>query len=47
MARVTFVQSVESSALAMVVPLLLHGQKEKKITTKRKSYSKEVSKDNP
>jgi hypothetical protein len=35
MARVRFVQSVGSSALAMVVPLLLRGQREKTITTKR------------
>eukprot|EP00545_Synedropsis_sp_CCMP1620_P000203 CAMPEP_0119006620 /NCGR_PEP_ID=MMETSP1176-20130426/2407_1 /TAXON_ID=265551 /ORGANISM="Synedropsis recta cf, Strain CCMP1620" /LENGTH=1039 /DNA_ID=CAMNT_0006958567 /DNA_START=46 /DNA_END=3165 /DNA_ORIENTATION=+ len=37
MAGVTFVQSVESPALAMVVPLLLRGLREKKIATKRQS----------
>jgi hypothetical protein len=31
----------------MVVPLLLHGQREKTVTTKRMGYSKEVSKDDP
>jgi hypothetical protein len=45
MARVTFVQLVESSALAMVVSLLLRGQREKTVTTKRMGYSEEVSKD--
>ncbi len=47
MARVRFVQPVESSSLAMVVPLLLCGQREKTVTTKRMGYSKEVSKDDP
>jgi len=37
MAGVTFVQSVESPALAMVVPLLLRGLREKKIATKRQA----------
>jgi elongation factor 3 len=37
MAGVTFVQSVESPALAMVVPLLLRGLREKTIATKRQS----------
>ena len=37
MAGVTFVQSVESPALAMVVPLLLRGLREKAIATKRQS----------
>jgi elongation factor 3 len=37
MAGVTFVQSVESPALAMVVPLLLRGLKEKATATKRQS----------
>ena len=37
MAGVTFVQSVESPALAMVVPLLLRGLREKTISTKRQS----------
>jgi len=37
MAGVTFVQSVESPALAMVVPLLLRGLREKQIATKRQS----------
>jgi len=37
MAGVTFVQSVESPALAMVVPLLLRGLREKKTATKRQS----------
>jgi len=37
MAGVTFVQSVESAALAMVVPLLLRGLREKSIATKRQS----------
>jgi elongation factor 3 len=37
MAGVTFVQSVESPALAMVVPLLLRGLREKKIATQRQS----------
>lgn len=37
MAGVTFVQSVESAALAMVVPLLLRGLREKKTATKRQS----------
>ena len=37
MAGVTFVQSVESPALAMVVPLLLRGLREKAISTKRQS----------
>merc|ERR1712176_77288 len=37
MAGVTFVQSVESPALAMVVPLLLRGLREKKTSTKRQS----------
>lgn len=37
MAGVTFVQSVESSALAMVVPLLLRGLREKSTATKRQS----------
>jgi len=37
MAGVTFVQSVESPALAMVVPLLLRGLRERKIATKRQS----------
>ncbi len=37
MAGVTFVQSVESPALAMVVPLLLRGLKEKSTATKRQS----------
>jgi len=37
MAGVTFVQSVESPALAMVVPLLLRGLREKSIATKRQS----------
>ncbi|CAB9524963.1 [NU+] prion formation protein 1 [Seminavis robusta] len=37
MAGVTFVQSVESPALAMVVPLLLRGLREKNIATKRQS----------
>jgi len=37
MAGVTFVQSVECPALAMVVPLLLRGLREKLIATKRQS----------
>eukprot|EP00542_Grammatophora_oceanica_P021342 CAMPEP_0194038644 /NCGR_PEP_ID=MMETSP0009_2-20130614/10862_1 /TAXON_ID=210454 /ORGANISM="Grammatophora oceanica, Strain CCMP 410" /LENGTH=1038 /DNA_ID=CAMNT_0038681219 /DNA_START=42 /DNA_END=3158 /DNA_ORIENTATION=+ len=37
MAGVTFVQSVESPALAMVVPLLLRGLREKGTATKRQS----------
>jgi elongation factor 3 len=37
MAGVTFVQSVESAALAMIVPLLLRGLREKSIATKRQS----------
>jgi elongation factor 3 len=37
MAGVTFVQSVESPVLAMVVPLLLRGLREKTISTKRQS----------
>lgn len=37
LAGVTFVQSVESSALAMVVPLLLRGLREKTAATKRQS----------
>lgn len=37
LAGVTFVQSVESSALAMVVPLLLRGLREKNNATKRQS----------
>jgi elongation factor 3 len=37
MAGVTFVQSVESPALAMVVPLLLRGLREKTIATERQS----------
>jgi len=37
MAGVTFVQSVQSPALAMVVPLLMRGLREKKIATKRQS----------
>ena len=37
MAGVTFVQSVESAALAMVVPLLLRGLREKTVATKRQS----------
>jgi len=37
MAGVTFVQSVESAALAMVVPLLLRGLREKTTSTKRQS----------
>jgi len=37
MAGVTFVQSVESAALAMVVPLLLRGLREKQTATKRQS----------
>jgi len=37
MAGVTFVQSVERPALAMVVPLLLRGLREKQIATKRQS----------
>jgi len=37
MAGVTFVQSVESPALAMVVPLLLRGLREKSVATKRQS----------
>lgn len=37
MAGVTFVQSVESPALAMVVPLLLRGLREKNTATKRQS----------
>jgi len=37
MAGVTFVQSVESPALAMVVPLLLRGLREKSIATKRQA----------
>jgi len=37
MAGVTFVQSVESPALAMVVPLLLRGLREKMTATKRQS----------
>jgi elongation factor 3 len=37
MAGVTFVQSVESAALAIVVPLLLRGLREKQIATKRQS----------
>ena len=37
MAGTTFVQSVESPALAMVVPLLLRGLREKGIATKRQS----------
>ena len=37
MAGVTFVQSVESAALAMVVPLLLRGLREKTTSTKRQA----------
>ena len=37
LAGVTFVQSVESPALAMVVPLLLRGLREKQTATKRQS----------
>ena len=37
LAGVTFVQSVESPALAMVVPLLLRGLREKNTATKRQS----------
>uniref|UniRef100_A0A7S4NAU4 ABC transporter domain-containing protein n=1 Tax=Odontella aurita TaxID=265563 RepID=A0A7S4NAU4_9STRA len=37
MAGVTFVQSVQSPALAMVVPLLLRGLREKQTATKRQS----------
>merc|ERR1711937_587683 len=37
MAGVTFVQSVESPALAMVVPLLLRGLREKNTATKRQA----------
>lgn len=37
MAGVTFVQSVESPVLAMVVPLLLRGLREKQTATKRQS----------
>ena len=37
LAGVTFVQSVESPALAMTVPLLLRGLKEKNTATKRQS----------
>jgi len=37
MAGVTFVQSVESAALAMVVPLLLRGLREKSTATKRQA----------
>jgi elongation factor 3 len=37
MAGVTFVQSVEASALAMVVPLLLRGLREKSTATRRQS----------
>jgi len=37
MAGVTFVQSVESPALAMIVPLLLRGLREKLTATKRQS----------
>lgn len=37
MAGVTFVQSVESAALAMVVPLLLRGLREKTTATKRQA----------
>jgi elongation factor 3 len=37
MAGVTFVQSVESPALAMVVPLLLRGLREKSTATRRQS----------
>lgn len=37
LAGVTFVQTVESPALAMVVPLLLRGLREKKIATQRQS----------
>jgi elongation factor 3 len=37
MAGVTFVQSVQSPALAMVVPLLLRGLREKSTATKRQS----------
>jgi elongation factor 3 len=37
MAGVTFVQSVECAALAMVVPLLLRGLREKQTATKRQS----------
>merc|ERR1712151_1257067 len=37
MAGVTFVQSVESPALAIVVPLLLRGLREKKTATKRQA----------
>jgi len=37
LAGVTFVQSVESAALAMTVPLLLRGLKEKNTATKRQS----------
>jgi len=37
LAGVTFVQSVESPALAMVVPLLVKGLKEKKTATRRQS----------
>jgi elongation factor 3 len=37
MAGVTFVQSVESPALAMVVPLLLRGLREKTISTQRQA----------
>jgi hypothetical protein len=45
--RITFVQSVESLALVLVVPLLLCGLREKTITTKGMGYSEEVIKDNP
>ena len=37
LAGITFVQSVESPALAMVVPLLMRGLKERKIATQRQS----------
>ena len=37
LAGITFVQSVESPALAMVVPLLIRGLKERKIATQRQS----------
>jgi elongation factor 3 len=37
LAGVTFVQSVESPALAMVVPLLLRGLRERKIATQRQA----------
>jgi len=37
LAGVTFVQSVESPALAMVVPLLLRGLRERKVATQRQS----------